>query len=391
MHELKVSFWNVNNLFDTNLSTFGSDTEFTPSRGWNHAVKKKKIQNLASSINSFHNFAGPDLLGISEVETEELVSELVQRLSEKKEYAIAKYLSGPDVRGIDTALIYSKKVLKLNEVKNYNINIRYPTRDIYVANFTVIENDAELNVIVNHWPSRAGGRYETEPLRIAVAENCAKAVEDLLKIKDKELEKIPIDIRNDHETLFKINKKWNRNVLLMGDFNDNPYDKSILNYLHATPDRNKLLNWNEIFEHPVIRRWPMNKQTDKHNYLFYQGYLYNCMWRIIPDGTIYYNDGFDLFDQFIVSRGLLNGEQSLRMNLESIHINKTTQLVDNIPDYSFDGKDKNKIHPSLRRIPMRFEYQRIKPNGEFEEIPAGRSALTGYSDHFPIESVIDVL
>lgn len=391
MQPLKVSFWNVNNLFDTNLSNFGSDIEFTPSRGWSNAVKNKKIENLASLINSLHNNEGPDLLGVAEVETEELLFDLVKRLLPKKEYAVAKYLSGPDIRGIDTALIYSKKRLRLNEVKSFGINIRYPTRNIYAANFTVIDNGAELNVLVNHWPSRAGGRYETEPLRIAVAENCARAVEELLKFSGEDLEKLPIDIKNNNKVLNRINCKWNRNILLMGDFNDNPYDKSVLNYLHATPDRNKLLNWDEIFDHPSTKRWPINKQTDKHNYLFYQGYLFNCMWPIIPDGTIYYNDGFDLFDQFIVSRGLLNGEQRLKINLESVRVNKKIQLDNNISDYNFDARDKSKIHPSLRHTPMRFEYQRIKPNGEFEEVSAGRSILTGYSDHFPIEAMIKIL
>ena len=391
MGNLNVSFWNVNNLFDTSLSNFGSDVEFTPSRGWNNVVKNKKIENLTSLINSLHKNMGPDLLGLSEVESESLLTELVKKLSVNKDYAVAQYISSPDVRGIDTALIYSRKLLKLNSVKGYNINIRYPTRDIYVANFTVIENNADLNVLVNHWPSRAGGRFETEPLRIAVAENCAKAVEDLLKIGGNDLEKMPINMKNDKEVIATINKKWNKNVLLMGDFNDNPYDKSILNYLHATPDRNKLLNWDEIFEHPILKRWPMNKQTDKHNYLFYQGYLYNCMWPIIPDGTIYYNDGFDLFDQFIVSRGLLNGEQDLRINLDTVKVNKKIQLESNISPNSFDVNDRNKIHPSLRLIPMRFEYQRIKANGELEEVPPGRSVLTGYSDHFPIESELEIL
>jgi hypothetical protein len=74
-----------------------------------------------------------------------------------------------------------------------------------------------------------------------------------------------------------------------------------------------------------------------------------------------------------------------------VRINKKIQLDDNISEYHFDTRDKNKIHPALRHTPMRFEYQRIKPNGEFEESAAGRSMLTGYSDHFPIEAVIKIL
>jgi predicted extracellular nuclease len=391
MGKFYTSFWNVSNLFDIHPSTIGSDIEFTPSRGWNNIVKNKKIENLAYIINSLHDNQGPDLLGLCEVETEALVLELIDKLNPQKDYAIAEYLNGPDVRGIDTCLLYSKKKFKLNSVSGYSINLRYPTRDILVANFTVLENNADLNVIVNHWPSRSGGRYETEPLRIAVAENCARAVEDILKINQKDLETLPVDLRTDEESLSVLNQKWNRNILLMGDFNDNPYDKSILNHLHATPDRNKLLNWDEIFGHPSLKKWPTNKQTDKHNYLFYQGYLFNCMWSMIPDGTIYYYDGFDLFDQFIISRGLLYGSQRLKVNPNEIQINKSTRLDRVLHEDRFDIKDRNKIHPSLKQIPTRFEYQRIRPNGELEELSPGRTILTGYSDHFPIECTIEVL
>jgi hypothetical protein len=151
------------------------------------------------------------------------------------------------------------------------------------------------------------------------------------------------------------------------------------------------MNWDEIFEHPIQKRWPFNKQTDKHNYLFYQGYLFNCMWSLIPDGTIFYDGGYDLFDQFIVSRGLLNGKQDLKIDLNKIRINKKIQLDRNLSYEFFDTRDRNKIHHSYGQSPMRFEYQRIKPNGDLEELSPGRTILTGYSDHFPIESTITLL
>ncbi len=391
MGKVYTSFWNVSNLFDTSLTSIGSDIEFIPSRGWNTIVKNKKIENLAKTISSLHKEQGPDLLGLCEVETESMASELLAKLPLEKEYAVADYLDGPDVRGIDTCLLYSRKKFRLNSLRGYNANLRYPTRDILVANFTLLENNSELTVFVNHWPSRAGGRYETEPWRIAVAENCARAVEEILKIDQKDLENLPVDLRYDEKALSQLNQKWNRNILLMGDFNDNPYDRSVLNYLHATPDKNKLLNWDEIFYHPSLKRWPTNRQTDKHNYLFYQAYLFNCMWSKIPDGTIHYIDGLDLFDQFIVSRGLLHGTQKLKINLDEININKNTQMDHNLPETSFDVRDRNKIHPMYKHVPMRYEYQRIRQNGEFEDLSPGRTIFTGYSDHFPIECTIEVL
>jgi endonuclease/exonuclease/phosphatase family metal-dependent hydrolase len=391
MNEFYVSFWNVNNLFDTLPTSIGSTIEFTPDRGWNNIVKNKKIENLAHVINSLHENQGPDIIGLCEIESEKLALNLIDKLRAEKEYSIAQYLNSPDIRGIDTCLLYSKKLFRLNTVKGYSTKLRYPTRDILVVNLTVLSNNAELNIIVNHWPSRAGGRFETEPLRIAVAENCAHAVEDILKISLSELQNLPWDLRYDEKSLSLLNERWNKNILLMGDFNDNPYDRSILSYLHATPDKRKLMNWGEIFEHPIQKRWPSNKQTDKHNYLFYQGYLFNCMWSLIPDGTIFYDGGYDLFDQFIVSRGLLNGEQDLKIDLNKIHINKKIQLDRNLSYEFFDTRNRNKIHPSYGQSPMRFEYQRIKPNGDLEELSPGRTILTGYSDHFPIESTINIL
>ncbi|MCC2648691.1 MAG: Endonuclease/Exonuclease/phosphatase family protein [Nitrososphaeraceae archaeon] len=106
---IKVAFWNLGNLFDTSSSSssvIGSDLEFTPERGWNDAAKDKKIENLANVINSLHNNQGP--------------------------YEIAQYTDSPDIRGIDTCLIYSKKVFKFIDAKSHNIYFRYPTRDSFL-------------------------------------------------------------------------------------------------------------------------------------------------------------------------------------------------------------------------------------------------------------------
>ncbi|MDQ4074185.1 MAG: hypothetical protein M3162_07785 [Thermoproteota archaeon] len=390
MNRIHAAFWNIENLFDVEPSIIGANLEFTPARGWTEAAKNKKIENLSQVVNSMHDHQGPDLFGLCEIENEQLAKELITAMGKQDVYSIAGYNDGPDIRGIDTCLIYSKNILKLNYTKSYNINLRYPTRDIFVANFTVMENDSEITVLVNHWPSRTAGRYETEPLRVATAENCARAIEDVLKIPMDDLQQMPNNIRTDPLSLSRLDRYWNKNVLLMGDFNDSPYDKSVLHYLKATPDRNKLMNWKEIFEHPSLKRWPSNQQTDKHNYLFYQSFLYNCMWQLIPDGTIFYDGGLDLFDQFIVSRGLLHGEQGLQMNMAEVKINKSTKMINHIPEHKFDPLDKTKVYPIYKESPMRFEYRKIKPNGELEDLFPGREDLTGFSDHFPIESVIEI-
>jgi len=178
----------------------------------------------------------------------------------------------------------------------------------------------------------------------------------------------------------------------MGDLNDNPFDRSILNYLRATPDKNRLIQWKEIFEHPNLKKWPTNKQTDKHNYLYQPSFLYNCMWNLIPDGTIFFDGGLDLFDQFIISRGLLNGEQGLKMDLNEIKIDESTKMSNHILAGNFEPiGQENKIHPIFKESPMSFEYIKKKANGEPEKFQVGRDPLTGFSDHFPIQSVINIL
>jgi hypothetical protein len=81
------------------------------------------------------------------------------------------------------------------------------------------------------------------------------------------------------------------------------------------------------------------------------------MWKLIPDGTLFFEGGFDLFDQFIISRGLLNGEQGLKMNLNEIKIDKSTKMSNHILAGNFEPtRQENKIHPIFKESPMPFEY-----------------------------------
>jgi hypothetical protein len=391
-NRINVAFWNLGNLFDTTSSLIASDLEFTPERGWDNTTKEKKIENLAKTINSFHDNQGPDLLGLCEIENEKMAQELIERMGKQDVYSIAKYDDSPDIRGIDTCLIYSKDKFKFNYAKSYNIDFRYPTRDIFLTNLSVLQNYSELTVLVNHWPSRGGGgRLETEPLRIAVAENCGRAVEDILKLSWDELVKLPKNLKDDENVLTQLNQKWNKNVLVMGDLNDNPYDRSVLNHLHATPDKKRLIDWKEIFEHPSLKRGYMKDQKDKHNYLSQHAFLYNCMWTLIPDGTYFFDEVFDMLDQFVISKGLLNGEQGLRMDLKEVKIDKSTKMANHIVSSIFEPTGIDKIHPVSKESPMGFEYAKKKPDEEVGNLSPGRELHTGFSDHFPIQSVINIL
>jgi len=171
----------------------------------------------------------------------------------------------------------------------------------------------------------------------------------------------------------------------MGDFNDDPFDKSISKFLRAKNDKEVFIELNESLE---IFRNTDRDNTDKQHYLEHTPPLYNCMWNL--SGFSYYhwrNNSTNLFDQFIISRGLLLGVQKLRMNLDKVKVyNEGLTIGDNLTDDYFIPMNPEKFHPAQKGIPMTFEY--LRSNGR---IPKHRNPKTGYSDHFPIFGTIETL
>lgn len=351
MANIKIAFWNLQNLFDTTLSEIAADLEYTPEEGWDQQAFEAKITNLASVISLMHDGNGPDLLGICEIENRQVAETLIEN-SNRQDYKIA-HVETPDIRGIDTSLIYSRDVFKLiGKPEGHLVNLRYPTRDIFQVNLQMLENDAELTVLVNHWPSRWKGLYRTEPYRITVANYCGQIIDNILKYPRDQYLSMP----DDQATLDKLNARWNRNVLVMGDFNDEPFNRSLLDELKATSGEDKL-------EEKIKKSGGKNTPTPK-SYLSTQAYLFNCMWQFIglrDEGTCYYSDStntMNTLDQFIISRGLYYGMQDLKMKLDSVEIFK--------PDI---------MTTKVKRRPKAFDKKTKK----------------GFSDHFPIQALIETL
>ncbi len=417
-NNINVAFWNLGNLFDIQPNEISSNLEFTPNKGWNEKVRDIKIQNLTNIIKTtFDN--GPDLIGICEIENVFLAEKLIDGLKKllgRDDYQIAgtnvdgkliPYHKGPDLRGIDTCLIYSNKIFEQIDGRGYMINFRFPTRDIFYAKLRVLEDNTKLNVLVNHWPSRRGRDDYSEPMdteysRYMTAEHCGKIVDSILKYPKMEIEKFPNNFYSTHEgktVLEKLEERWNINILVMGDFNDEPFDKSIMKYLYATPDKSLLRKWKRIFR-LAKEDFKNRDKTYKQIYLEQPSVLFNCMWNIYPNGSLYFRktNSFNLFDQFIISRGLLVGEQGLKMNLKSINIyTKGITLGENLPESRFEQEDtcNERLIPfEFKQRPMSFEFDRIKNdinNSIIEGNETKSRQPSGYSDHFPITCKIDIL
>ena len=350
MAEFTVGFWNLQNLFDTTASAIAADLEFTPAEGWTDAVLEQKLDNLAAIINLMHN-GGPDLLGLCEVENKEVMERLIAKLA-RQDYKLA-HVDSPDIRGIDTTLVYSSTIFELDgEPVPHLVHLRYPTRDIFQVPLRVKATQDKLTVLVNHWPSRSQGKYESEPYRITVANHCGRIADGILKKSRTAFLALP-DTAGE---MSELQSKWNENILIMGDLNDEPFDRSVLNELQAGNGEDKI-------EEPLKSATGHELPSPK-TYLGLKAYFFNYMWKFLgePDRGSYYFSGsvntMNMLDQFIVSRGLYFGLSGLQVKNGSVDIFRPTVM-----------------QSGSKKRPKAFD----------------RKTGKGYSDHFPIVMVLETV
>lgn len=205
-----VAFYNLENFFDTKDDPNTMDDDFTPKgfRRWSMSKFRRKVKRMAKTIAQIglqDSDAPPVLLGVAEVENKEVIQELLDAKSLKREPYGFVHFDSPDERGIDTALIFHKEHFAVVHSETIPLLInnlngeRDLTRDILYVKGKL--HNEEVHVFVNHWPSRREGAEETDYKRIKAAETI------LEKLRAIEAE--------------------SPNCIIMGDFNDDPNSESI--------------------------------------------------------------------------------------------------------------------------------------------------------------------
>lgn len=306
-----VAFYNLENLFDTINNNGKYDLEFSPagSRQWNGEKYWSKINNLAYCISKMVTKAtpmGPAIIGVSEIENKSCLDDLVRAKDIKQWRLQVVHHDSPDRRGVDVGLLYNPRLFKVLDVTNHRLVIpgyeEFRTRDQMCV--TGILGGDTLSVIVNHWPSRLGGQERSSYLREAAAALSKHIADSLWAIRP------------------------NQGVIVMGDLNDDPQDKSCAEALGAKRDQDK------VAPHGFFNPW----------------------WRVLDKGigTLAYKSQWNLFDQIIVSGTLLkhNGAQ---LQYSSCKVNNF--------DFLFDTEGQRQGYP-----------KRTYASGAW---------LNGYSDHFP--------
>jgi len=305
--------YNVENLFDINDDEQKIDEDFTPDgkNKWTEDRYNKKLEDLAKVFTSIKP-EFPEIISLIEIENKKVLKDLTQKtILNNAGYNII-HEESPDIRGIDVALLYKKN--SFQEISHLAIPINFPfdkeakTRDIlYVTG--IIANIDTVHIFINHWPSRRGGLEKSEPKRTFVASVLRQHVDSILSLN--------------------IHAK----IIIMGDFNDNPVDKSVFEVLMA----------NNI-------RAGFNK-----NYLFN---LFFDTYNIEGNGSYLYRNSYNMLDHIILSQSFFKSN-NFRTTFDSGIIYT--------PDWLCNKN--NDIKEPLRTY-------------------KGTNYIGGYSDHFPVYFVL---
>jgi len=193
-----IAFYNVENLFDTQDDPNKDDQDFLPEGDyqWNDERYTEKLKHINEVFALFEN---PLMIGVCEIENEQVVRDVVNFGAMKSKYGVVHYES-LDNRGIDVALIYDSLTLKLND----SGFIRYampdgdsPSRDIVWAK--LIQGKDTILAMVNHWPSRGGGEEKSEPKRL-IAANAARKFIDSIQVASPTTKIVFMGDLNDYPT-----------------------------------------------------------------------------------------------------------------------------------------------------------------------------------------------
>lgn len=213
-NDVVIGFYNVENLFNPNDDSLKNDDAFTPD-GFNHWTYKKyvrKVNNIAKVLLAMNGWEPPDIVGLEEIEEESVLRRLCFDSPLKKYGYRYVHYDSPDARGVDVALIYRVKNVKILRSRPVPVVFPFDTscrnRDLlYVV--ALLPNRDSVHVVVNHWTSRYGGYAPT----IVKRNHYARVVRQLA---DSILDENP-----------------EANIVIGGDLNDYPTDESVTDVLAA--------------------------------------------------------------------------------------------------------------------------------------------------------------
>lgn len=271
-----VLSWNVENLFDTEDDPLTDDDAFTPEgeKQWTQDRYEAKLQSLAKGLRSLPEKELPAIVALCEVENRRVLNDLAGRRELRKASYSIVHEEDNDPRGIECALLYNPDLFKYEE--HSLIPVSDPTDPEYILRSILYvrgkaPDGRDLHIYVNHWKSRSGGERETRMKRMAAA----------------------IALRKHRDKL--LGRDMDARVIIVGDFNDEPTNRSLLSGLSASGQRRNI----ELGDY-------YNLCYDAHN--------------TEGAGTYAYRGQWNMLDQLILSHSLMNQGSGLSASWDGMRI-----------------------------------------------------------------------
>jgi len=304
-----VAFYNLENLFDLTDDKHYNDNDFLPvsRKKWTYKRYNNKLRKLGFAISNIglnETDKQPALIGLAEIENKTVIKGLIQsKHLEDYNYKFVHYDS-LDERGIDVALLYDSNCFKVTHSKTFTVHLTNEeglpdyTRDILLVSGFLEEE--LMHVIVNHWSSRREGENEKEYKRLAASNKVEEIISNL-----------------------KSNNN-NPKIIVMGDFNDDPTNKSI----------QQLVRNQDLFN-PMRNLLSYSRGSTSHNFKW------------------------NLFDQIMFSKNFFETtSNTFSYDMANIFDDDFLKL--------FNGKYKGKPYRTY----------------------IGKKYQGGYSDHFPVYATL---
>ncbi len=302
--ELVGVFYNVENLFDTIDDPKTSDEAFTPEgiMQWDEKRYQYKLEQIAKAIMGIDRGEAPAFMAFAEVENRRVIEDLLLEEGFKEHSYSIVHQESVDTRGIDIAFVYRTDLFSHTDALWHDINLfsDVPINARKILQVSGFLGKQKFHFFVNHWSSRRKGKEETAHKRIAAGKMLRHAIDHFTQPGDANI--------------------------IMGDFNDEPGDMSIVKYLRAveTPqEADELINLSWRYEH--------------HG-----------------KGSIEHEGDWYLFDQIMITQNLFKGEAK-RWKVKKMYLEQNEALL-------FRSRGTT------------------KPNRTY----VGTSYKGGYSDHLPV-------
>jgi hypothetical protein len=303
--KILIGFYNCENFYDTINQANVVDEAFLPNseKGYGskeYDIKTAHLANVIYNLGLIENLNGVALIGLAEIENKMVLNKLIESPMIKKYHYKYIHFDSKDPRGVDVALVYNPAQFfpyhylpfSISDDTHFNT---YATRDILYVKGRLINE--WVHVLVNHWPSRRGGEHTSSKNRIWASTICKRIMDSVYNLDP------------------------GAKFILMGDLNDNPNNKSVIQLNMVNP-------FLKLYKNGI--------------------------------GSLAYNDAWNLFDQILLSTNwkLANSKKK--------------------EDFSL-----NNYKPVIYSNEMMFESSG-KYIGYPKRTYNGSQFRGGYSDHFPV-------